>query len=235
LILTELAAAGSAQHGVFYTMTTRGRREPVLEFQAGYGYEERKQLATSFRSARASSAVRQGEERILLTERARRLRPINSGSSAPAAHIIVLPCSSRGRSAVSSSRLLAFSATHQAFLDQLPESIGLVLSTIEANTLTENALQQSQALASELRSQQEELRESNEDLGRQAKLLAEQNILAEAKNQEVEESKRQVEEKAGQLSLSSQYKSEFIANMSHELRTPAQQLLMLAQLLEENP
>ena len=128
-----------------------------------------------------------------------------------------------------------FSLTHQSFLDQLTESIGLVLNTIEANTLTENLLTQAQSLAEELRSQQEELRETNEDLGRQAKLLADQNIEAEQKNQEVEQSKRLVEEKAGQLAISSKYKSEFIANMSHELRTPLNSLLILAQQLEENP
>ena len=110
-----------------------------------------------------------------------------------------------------------------------------MLNTIEANTITENLLEQSQSLAQELRSQQEELRESNEDLGRQAKLLAEQNIEAEQKNQVVEQSKRLVEEKAGQLALSSKYKSEFIANMSHELRTPLNSLLILAQQLQDNP
>jgi signal transduction histidine kinase/ActR/RegA family two-component response regulator len=113
-----------------------------------------------------------------------------------------------------------------------------VMSTIEASTLTENLLKQSQSQAEELRLQQEELRESNEDLGRQAKLLAEQNIEAEQRNHQVEESKRLVEEKADQLaktSVSSKYKSEFIANMSHELRTPLNSLLILAQQLEDNP
>ena len=110
-----------------------------------------------------------------------------------------------------------------------------MLNTIEANTLTENLLKQSQSQAEELRSQQEELRESNEDLGRQARLLAEQNIEAEQKNHEVEQSKRLVEEKAGQLAVSSKYKSEFIANMSHELRTPLNSLLILAEQLEDNP
>ena len=120
-------------------------------------------------------------------------------------------------------------------MDQLPESIGLVLNTIEANTLTENLLKQSQSQAEELRSQQEELRESNEDLGRQASLLAQQNIEAEQNNQEVEQSKRLVEEKAGQLAVSTKYKSEFIANMCHELRTPLNSLLILAEQLQDDP
>src|SRR5439155_3409603 len=44
-----------------------------------------------------------------------------------------------------------------------------------------------------------------------------------------------LEEKAQQLALSSKYKSEFLANMSHELRTPLNSLLILANLLADNP
>ena len=110
-----------------------------------------------------------------------------------------------------------------------------MLNTIEANTLTENLLTQSQSQAQELQSQQEELRESNEDLGARRALLAEQNIEVERKNQEVELAKRLVEEKAEQLAISSKYKSEFLANMSHELRTPLNSLLILAEQFEDNP
>ena len=184
-------------------------------------------------------AVRQGEEADPADRGARRLRAdqLRARRRRPPLNIIVLPVLFEGsvRAVVELASFSPFSATHQAFLDQLTESIGLVLSTIEADTLTENLLKQSQSQAEELRSQQEELRESNEDLGRQAALLAEQNIEAEQKNQEVEESKRLVEEKAGQLAVSSKYKSEFIANMSHELRTPLNSLLILAQQLEDNP
>ena len=240
MILSELAPLVSAQHAVFYSMTTPSDGgEPVLQFQAGYGYEERKHLSTSFRLGDGLvGQCAKEKKRILLTEVPGDYVRISSGlgESSPL-NIIVLPVLFEGsvRAVVELASFSPFSLTHQAFLDQLPESIGLVLNTIEADTVTENLLIQSQSQAQELRSQQEELRESNEDLERQAKLLAQQNIDAEQKNQEVEQSKRLVEEKAGQLSVSSKYKSEFIANMSHELRTPLNSLLILARQLEDNP
>jgi len=240
MILSELAPLVSAQHGVFYTMTgPSDTGESVLQFEAGYGYEERRHLATSFTLGEGLvGQCAKEKKRILLTDVPADYVRINSGlGDSPPLNIIVLPVLFEGsvRAVLELASFSPFSVTHQSFLDQLTESIGLVLNTIEANTLTENLLTQAQSLADELRSQQEELRETNEDLGRQAKLLADQNIEAEQKNQEVEQSKRLVEEKAGQLAISSKYKSEFIANMSHELRTPLNSLLILAQQLEENP
>jgi signal transduction histidine kinase/CheY-like chemotaxis protein len=72
-------------------------------------------------------------------------------------------------------------------------------------------------------------------LQEKARLLAEQNQEVERKNREVELAKKALEEKAEQLALTSRYKSEFLANMSHELRTPLNSLLILAQMLAENP
>jgi signal transduction histidine kinase/HAMP domain-containing protein len=233
LILSELAPLVSAQHGVFYAMSKPDdARDPCLTFQAGYGYEERKRLSTSF--ALGEGLVGQcakEKKRILMTEVPSDYVRISSGlGAAPPLNVIVLPVLFEGsvRAVVELASFSAFSAVHLSFLDQLGESIGLVLHTIEATTLTEDLLEKAQSLA-------EELRASNEDLGRQAELLAEQNVEAQGRNREVEESKRMVEEKAGQLLLSSTYKSEFIANMSHELRTPLNSLLMLAEQLEDNP
>jgi signal transduction histidine kinase/HAMP domain-containing protein/ActR/RegA family two-component response regulator len=240
MILSELAPLVSAQHAVFYSVThPSDGGEPMLELKAGYGHEVRKHLSTSFRFGEGLvGQCAKEKKRILLTDVPSDYVRINSGlgDSSPL-NIIVLPVLYEGsvRAVVELASFSPFSETHQAFLDQLPESIGLVLNTIEADTITEDLLKQSQSQAKELRAQQEELRETNEGLGRQAKLLAEQNIEAEKKNQEVEHSKRLVEEKAGQLSLSSKYKSEFIANMSHELRTPLNSLLILAEQLEDNP
>src|SRR5205085_2607518 len=141
-----------------------------------------------------------------------------------------------------------FGAIHQIFLDQLTESIGVVLNMIGANMRTEELLQQSQGLTQELQTQskeltiqQEELKRSNSALGKQAleleekaKQLEEQNANIEVKNREVELARASLEEKAEQLSLISKYKSEFLANMSHELRTPLNSLLILAKLLADN-
>ena len=86
-----------------------------------------------------------------------------------------------------------------------------------------------------LKDQREELQQVNEQLEEKAALLAAQNHAVENKNKEVELARVALQEKAEQLALTSKYKSEFLANMSHELRTPLNSLLILAQLLADNP
>ena len=241
MILSELATLVSAQHGVFYTMTSSSDdgTDAVLEMQAGYGYEERKRLSTSFRLGEGLvGQCAKEKKRILLTDVPSDYVRINSGlGNAVPLNIIVLPVMFEGSllAVVELASFSYFSVIHQAFLDSITESVGIVLNTIQAAGLTESLLRQSQSQAEELRSQQEELRSSNEDLASQARLLADQNLVAEQKNLEVEESKRLIEEKVSQLAVSSKYKSEFIANMSHELRTPLNSLLILAQQLHDNP
>jgi signal transduction histidine kinase/CheY-like chemotaxis protein/HAMP domain-containing protein len=240
MILSELATLVSVQHGVFYSMTSPSDgSEPVLEFQAGYGFEERRQISTSFRLGEGLvGQCGKEKKRILLTEVPGDYVRISSGLGAsPPLNIVAIPVLFEGTlcAVIELASFSAFSVTHQTFLDSITESIGIVLSTIQASALTETLLQQAQSLAEELRAQQGELRESNEGLERQATLLAERNREASNRNQEIEQSKRLLEEKAAQLAISSKYKSEFIANMSHELRTPLNSLLILAEQLKDNP
>ncbi len=190
MILSELAPLLSAQHGIFYSLVPDDDGgEPMLRYQAGYGFKERKHLASQFRLGEGLvGQCALEKESILLTNVPADYVTINSGlGEATPLNIIVLPILFEGsvRAVVELASFSRFSHTHQAFLDQLTESIGLVLNTIEANTLTENLLKQSQSQAQELQSRQEDLRASNEDLARQASRLAEQNIEVEAKNQEV--------------------------------------------------
>src|SRR5580704_3354557 len=151
-------------------------------------------------------------------------------------NILVLPVIFEGqvRGVLELASLEDFNDTHHALLDQLTESIGIVINTIEANTRTEDLLTQSQSLAHELQSRQQELQTTNEALKEKAQLLAHQNEEVERKNQEVEQARQALEEKAEQLALTSKYKSEFLANMSHELRTPLNSLLILSDQLCKN-
>jgi signal transduction histidine kinase/DNA-binding response OmpR family regulator/HAMP domain-containing protein len=238
LILSELAPTVSAQHGVFYIMDNSGD-QPALKLLASYAYRERKSVSNRFLLGEGivgQSALE--KERILITNVPPDYIQISSGlGEATPLSLVVLPVLFEGavKAVIELSSFERFSAMHQVFLDQLVESIGIVLNTIEANTLTEDLLKQSQTLAAELQSGQEELQKTNLELEEKARLLVDQNEEVERKNREVEQARQALEEKATQLTLTSKYKSEFLANMSHELRTPLNSLLILADQLAANP
>ena len=228
MVLSELAPLVSAQHGVFYALTDLGDGgEPVLQFQAGYGFKERKHLANHFRLGEGLvGQCALEKERILLTDVPSDYVRINSGlGESPPLNIIVLPILFEGsvRAVIELASFAPFSATHQSLLDQLTESIGLVLNTVEATSVTEKLLEQAQSQAQELQSRQEQLHQSNEDLAEQALLATEQRV--EGKYQEVEEAKRLVEEKAAELSVSSQVQvrvhREHVARAAHAAQQPA--------------
>jgi HAMP domain-containing protein/signal transduction histidine kinase/CheY-like chemotaxis protein len=237
LILSELAPVVSAQQGIFYTLDT-SEDEPRLKLLASYACRPQnlREYLKLGEALVGQCAIE--KQKILLDQVPGDYLRISSGlgDSRPA-HIIVLPVLFEGqlKGVVELASFERFNPAHQALLDQLTESIGIVLHTIESNTRTEDLLKQSQSLAGELQTQQEELRETNQQLEEKAALLAERNVEVERKNQEVEQARLALEEKARQLALTSKYKSEFLANMSHELRTPLNSLLILSDQLSRNP
>jgi hypothetical protein len=238
LILSELAPLVSAQHAVVYTYDT-SEDQPSLKLLASYAYEHPEE--TGKRMKLGQGLVGQcalEKQKIMLTNVPNDYIRISSGlGSAPPASMIVLPIVFEGqvKAILELASFERFNPTHQAFLEQLTESIGIVLNTIEANMRTEDLLKQSQSLAQELQSRQEELQQTNQELQEKARLLAHQNVEVERKNSEVEQARQALEEKAEQLALTSKYKSEFLANMSHELRTPLNSLLILSDQLSKNP
>jgi len=237
LLLSELTPLVGAQHGTFYIADSQDD-STILKLLAGYAIDERNDALRSFPVGQGLvGQCAKEKERILVTDVPGDYIRINSslGGLAPVS-IVVLPVLFEGdvKAAIELASFAQFSDIHLAFLDQLTQSIGIVLNTIAATMRTEQLLQQSQALAEELQSQQLQLQTTNAELQEKAQLLAEQKTEVETKNQEVEQAKKALEEKAEQLALTSKYKSEFLANMSHELRTPLNNLLILARMLSEN-
>jgi signal transduction histidine kinase/HAMP domain-containing protein/DNA-binding response OmpR family regulator len=266
LILSELAPVVSAQHGAFYFMDTVDG-VPLLKLLSSYAYRERKHLSNQFRlgeSLVGQSALE--KERLVLTEVPDDYIKIGSGlGESKPRNVLVLPVLFEGevKAVVELASFNRYKDIHLTFLDQLAESLGIVLNTIAATMRTEGLLSQSRSLAEELQSQQEELKESNarleeqaaslraseellknqqeelkqtnEELEEQARELTARKSEVDIKNREIELAKLAVQERAEKVALTSKYKSEFLANMSHELRTPLNSMLILADLLAKNP
>jgi signal transduction histidine kinase/CheY-like chemotaxis protein/HAMP domain-containing protein len=238
LILSELAPVVSAQQGVFYIMDSAKQDEPLLKLLASYAYKERKNVDNKFKLGEGLvGQCALEKEKILLTAVPADYIQVSSGlGEAKPLNIMVLPIVFEGavKAVMELASFNRFRPEHETFLEQLTESIGIVLNTIEANMRTEDLLKQSQSLAGELQNQQQELQQTNAELKDKAKLLADQNVEVERRNKEVEQARQALDEKAKQLALTSKYKSEFLANMSHELRTPLNSLLILSDQLSKN-
>ncbi len=237
MLLSELAPLVNAQHGTIYQMESTNGEMP-LKLLASYAHSPRQRETERFAVGEGLVGQCAAEkQRILLNDPPGDYVRVHSslGQASPR-NIVVLPVLFEGqtKAVIELASLQTFTATHLAFLEQLPQGIGVVLNTIEATMRTEGLLTQSQQLTSELQTRQTELQQTNEELAQKAKQLAEQNVEVERKNNEVEQARRALEEKAAELALTSKYKSEFLANMSHELRTPLNSILILGQQLAVN-
>ncbi len=236
MLLSELAPLVDAQQGTIFQMTSIDEERPMLRRLAGYANDP--ELPDRFLvGIGLVGQCAKEKQRILLSDVPQEYTAVQSslGAARPTC-VVVLPVLFEGqtKAVIELASLHAFTDAHLNFLEQLTQSIGVVLNTIEATMRTEGLLQQSQQLTAELQAGQKELQQTNEELEQKAQQLAEQNAEVERKNMEIEQARRALEEKAAELALTSKYKSEFLANMSHELRTPLNSILILGQQLAEN-
>jgi HAMP domain-containing protein/CheY-like chemotaxis protein/signal transduction histidine kinase len=209
LIMSELTPLVGAQHGAFFMMESPGGEGDDFELRllSTYGYKQRKNVPNKFKIGEALVGQAALEQKpILVTQAPEDYVRISSGlGEGLPINLIVLPVLFEDQvlAVIELASFQRFSAVQQAFLEQLAETIGVVLNTIGANMRTEELLAQSQGLTQELQSQseelqaqQEELQQTNKELEEQAASLKASEELLQTQQEELEQTNEELEEKA---------------------------------------
>src|SRR6185312_13751633 len=142
--LTPLVGAG---YGAFFLAEDSGEdEETVLQLIASYGYKTRKKVSNRYKLG--ESLVGQAaleRQSILITEPPEDYVKVASGlgESAPK-NIIVMPVlfEDQVMAVVELASFTPFGDVQRAFLEQLGETIGIVINTIQATMRTEELLRQ---------------------------------------------------------------------------------------------
>src|SRR3712207_6740457 len=140
LIMSEVTPLVSAQHGAFFLNSTNGDDDPEnaeLSLIASYGYKERKNLSNRFKHGEALVGQAALEAKpIMITEAPDDYVKVTSGlGEAAPRNIIVLPVlfEEQVMAVIELATLSTFSDVDQTFLEQLSETLGVVLNAILAN------------------------------------------------------------------------------------------------------
>ncbi len=207
LLMSEVTPLVAAHHGAFYVAESANGDDAELQLIASYGYKERKSISNRFKFGEALVGQSALERKsIVITAAPDDYIKITSGlGEAAPTSIIVIPIlfEESVLAVMELASFTSFSEVQETFLDQLSESIGVVLNTIQANMRTEELLEQSQTLTQELQSQseelqaqQDELKRSNTELEEQAATLRASEELLQTQQEELQQSNEELEEKA---------------------------------------
>ncbi|MDQ3741755.1 MAG: response regulator, partial [Actinomycetota bacterium] len=248
LIMSEVTPLVSAQHGAFFLNSENGAPEDAeLRLIASYGYKERKTVSNRFRRGEALVGQAALEAKpIMITEAPEDYIRVTSGlGEAPPRNIIVLPVlfEEQVMAVIELATLHEFSEVDQTFLEQLSETLGVVLNAIMANQRTEELLEQSQSLTRELQerqeeltSQQEALRRSNAELEEQAQSLKASEELLQTQQEELRQTNEELQEKAALLSQQNrdiELRNREIEDARSELEEQARQLEITSKYKSE--
>jgi HAMP domain-containing protein/CheY-like chemotaxis protein/signal transduction histidine kinase len=209
LIMSELTPLVGSQHGAFFMMESPDGEGDEFELRllSTYGYKQRKNVPNKFKLGEALIGQAALEQKpILVTQAPEDYVRISSGlGEGTPINLMVLPVLFEDQvlAVIELASFQRFSNVQQAFLEQLAESIGVVLNTIQANMRTEELLAQSQGLTQELQSQseelqaqQEELQQTNKELEEQAASLKASEELLQTQQEELQQTNEELEEKA---------------------------------------
>ena len=246
LIMSELTPLVQASHGAFFVMD-EAEGAKTLRLLATYAYKERKHVANRFKLGEGIVGQAALEKKsILLSRVPGDYVQINSGlGEAAPQSLIVIPIlfEDEVRAVIELASFENFSAIHRIFLEQLSESIGVVLNMIGASTRTEELLKQSQSLAHELQEQsrelqqqQEQLKRSNNELENQAKTLRASEEMLREQQEELQQVNEELEEKASLLveqNRAVEQKNKEVENARQAVEEKASQLALSSKYKSE--
>ncbi|HVF33408.1 MAG TPA: HAMP domain-containing protein [Acidimicrobiales bacterium] len=209
LLISELAPLVNAQYGAFF-MSEGTDDEVEYRLVSSYGFKRRKGITNAYKAGESLVGQAVIEKKpILVADAPEDYIRIGSGlGEAAPANVIVLPVlfEEQVLSVIELASFRPFSEINQSFLEQIVETVGVVLSTIIATMRTEELLKESQRLteelqsqSEELQSQQDELRRSNLELEDQAQSLKASEELLQTQQEELQQTNAELEEKAAQL------------------------------------
>jgi HAMP domain-containing protein/CheY-like chemotaxis protein/signal transduction histidine kinase len=247
LLMSEVTPLVAAHHGAFYVAEFSDEEETELRLIATYGYKERKSVANRFKVGEALIGQAALERKaIVITQAPDDYIKITSalGERQPTS-IIVLPVlfEEQVLAVIELASFTPFTEIQQDFLDQLSESIGVVLNTIQANMRTEELLLQSQQLtqdlqsqSEELQAQQDELKRSNSELEAQTATLRASEELLQTQQEELQQTNEELEERSQQLEEQNrriEIKNEEIEEARRALEEKAEQLALSSRYKSE--
>jgi len=247
LIMSELTPLVGAQHGAFFMSENGDEDDSQLRLISTYAYKRRKGIANVFGLGEGlvGQAALEGKS-ILITQAPEDYIVIGSGlGEAAPVNIIVLPVlfEDHVMAVIELASFTPYSDAHLTFLDQLSETLGVVLNTIVATMRTEELLQQSQGLTLELQSQSEELQSqrdelerTNQELEEQARSLKASEELLQQQQEELQQTNEELEEKASLLAEQNariEQKNTEVELARTELEDKAEQLALSSKYKSE--
>ncbi len=247
LIMHELTPLVGAQHGAFFMAEAEADSEPQLRLVSSYAYKRRKGISNVFGLGEGLVGQAALERKpILVTQAPEDYITIGSGlgESAPV-NIVVLPVlfEDQVMAVIEMASFTTYSDAHLTFLEQLSETLGVVLNTIVATMRTEELLQQSQGLTLELQSQSEELQSqrdelerTNQELEEQARSLKASEELLQQQQEELQQTNEELEEKAALLAEQNariEQKNTEVETARLELEEKAEQLALSSKYKSE--
>jgi CheY-like chemotaxis protein/signal transduction histidine kinase/HAMP domain-containing protein len=236
-ILSELAPVVHAQHGVFYVKDNGG---PDLTLLASYAYTERKHLANHFKPGEGLVGQCALERQpIVLTDVPGDYVQISSGlGEARPLTIVVLPVLFEGdvKAVIELASFHRFSEIQLSFLDQLTESLGIVLNTIAATMRTEELLKQSQSLAHELTVRQQELTETNARLEQHARSLQASEDRLRQQQDELQQTNEELEQQQEELQQTNEEleeKGRLLAEQNEDVESKNREIELARAAIED--